>query len=143
MSEDAFRALVEESIAAIPEHLAHAIHNVAFLVAECPSQAQLRDNHISPGETLLGLYEGIPLPLRGESYGIGMTLPDRITIFQRPIEDEAGGDDLQLRRLIEETVWHEVAHYFGYDEQEIAVREHAGTNQVHHRELFGETDKKA
>jgi predicted Zn-dependent protease with MMP-like domain len=69
-----------------------------------------------PSPNLLGLYHGRPLPHR--SVSDGFTLPDRITIFQGPHERLAR-DRRHLQRLLEETVWHEVAHYFGMDEARV------------------------
>ncbi len=128
MTNDAFEAYVEEGIRAIPERFRSALRNVAFLVAEEPTVSERVDAGLDSDETLFGLYQGIPLPERGESYGIGMTLPDRITIFRAPILEEAGGDEDMVRTLVRDTVWHEVAHYFGYDDDAIFAREVAGTN---------------
>jgi predicted Zn-dependent protease with MMP-like domain len=55
-------------------------------------------------------------------------LPDKITIFKLPILEEANGDQAAVRTIVTETVWHEIAHYFGYDDEEIEAREDAGTN---------------
>jgi predicted Zn-dependent protease with MMP-like domain len=71
---------------------------------------------IDEGDTLFGLYQGTPLPQREWSYG--NALPDRISIFQRPIE-EACSDDEEIRDCVAETVIHEFGHYFGMSEEEI------------------------
>ena len=70
---------------------------------------------------LLGLYEGIPKTKRGAGY-FGV-LPDKITIFQQPIEELAGHDEKKLKKLIYEVVWHEVGHHLGFDEKEIRALE--------------------
>jgi len=72
-------------------------------------------------EVLLGLYEGVPKTKRGVNY-FGV-LPDKITIFQQPIEELAGRDEKKLKKLIYEVVWHEVGHHLGLDEQEIRTLE--------------------
>jgi predicted Zn-dependent protease with MMP-like domain len=100
----------------------------AIVIADEPSDEQLRHNGITDGSTLLGLYEGIPLTERGDLYGVGIVLPDKITIFKLPILEEAQGDEMEIRKIVTETVWHEIAHYFGYDDEEIEAREDAGTN---------------
>jgi predicted Zn-dependent protease with MMP-like domain len=71
---------------------------------------------IEPPDSLYGLYQGVPLPERAWSYG--NTLPDRVTIFQKPIEEDCEGED-DIRAVIGETLIHEVGHYFGLSEEEI------------------------
>jgi len=70
--------------------------------------------------------------LRGGEYGIGMTMPDTITLYRLPLLEEAdalGGGEEGLRRAVRETIWHEVAHYFGFDERAVNAREEDGTNR--------------
>ena len=105
MTPREFDSLVEAALRAIPSRFRRRLHNVVFLVEPEPPR---------PG--LLGLYQGRPLPQRSVSDPFAM--PDRITIFQGPHERLAG-DRLQLRKMLEETVWHEVAHYFGMDEARV------------------------
>lgn len=116
-----FEAFVREGVAAIPEKFRSLITNVAFLTDEEPTARQRAENSLSSEETLLGLYEGIPRPARGENYG-GMVLPDRITIFKKPIESESASRE-EVRRCVIDTVWHEVAHHFGLDEEAVEKRE--------------------
>lgn len=127
MNEEEFEQYVREGIDAIPERFLAKLKNIAIVVADKPTQTQLEENDISPGSTLLGLYEGIPLTVRGDSYG-GMVIPDKITIFKHPILEEAGSDREAIRELVRSTVWHEVAHYFGYDDEAIMEREKNGEN---------------
>ena len=128
MTDEAFEALVAEGIDTIPERFLKKLANVAIVIADAPTKAQLSNGHTHPDETLLGLYEGIPLTERGDYYGTGMTLPDRITIFKVPTLEAAGGDPARVQEIVRDTVWHEIAHYFGYDEEEIGEREAHGTN---------------
>ena len=121
VSREEFEGFVGEGVEAIPEKFRSLIKNVAFLIDEEPSVEQRKQNHVSDDETLLGLYEGIPRPARGEEYG-GLVLPDRITIFQKPIEEEATNRE-EVRQHALETVWHEVAHHFGLDEAAVERRE--------------------
>jgi predicted Zn-dependent protease with MMP-like domain len=93
------------------------MQNVALVVEDEPSPALLDDLGMDTGETLLGLYHGTPLPQRSWDYG--NALPDRISIYQRPIEEECGEDADEIRECIAETVIHEFGHYFGLSEEEI------------------------
>ncbi len=128
MTDKEFAHLVSLGIEMIPERFLKKINNVAIVIAEKPTEEQLRTNNITPGSTLLGLYEGIPLTERGDSYGTYVILPDKITIFKQPILDEANGDLLIVKEIVRDTVWHEIAHYFGYEDEEIERREMTGKN---------------
>ncbi|HEY4508440.1 MAG TPA: metallopeptidase family protein [Candidatus Paceibacterota bacterium] len=142
VSRKQFESFVTEGIAAIPEKFRSLIKNVAFLVGDRPTLKQRRQNNLRTGETLLGLYEGIPRTARGEEYG-GLALPDRITIFRQPIEQAARDEIMgqsnnkrsfviaesgellreRVRQIVMDTVWHEVAHHFGLDEAAVKRRE--------------------
>lgn len=128
MTDAAFEALVAKGIDTIPERFLAKLENVAIVIANAPTKAQLSNGRTAPDETLLGLYEGIPLTERGDYYGTDMTLPDRITIFKIPTLEAAGSDPTRVQEIVRDTVWHEIAHYFGYDEKEIEEREARGTN---------------
>ena len=117
MTRERFSELVEEALGDIPERFREAMQNVALVVEDEPSPALLRDLGMHRGETLLGLYHGTPLPQRSWDYG--NTLPDRISIYQRPIEHECGDEEDAIRDCIAETVIHEFGHYFGMSEEEI------------------------
>lgn len=123
MERAAFERLVEEGYLSLPEKFRKRIRNVALLVADEPSEEQRREEGLGPDETLLGLYQGIPNTARGDTYGIGPTLPDTVTLFQQPIEEAAGGDPAEMRKIVVETIWHEFAHYFGMDEDAVRRRE--------------------
>lgn len=109
MSPQEFDALVEKALRSIPWRFRRRIHNVAFLVEREPPR---------PG--LLGLYEGRPYTER--SVGDSFTFPDRITIYQGPHERLARSRS-ELEQLLRDTVWHEVAHYFGMDERRVRQAE--------------------
>ena len=111
MSPGEFDLLVEEALRAIPARFRRRLQNVVLVVEPEPPR---------PG--LLGLYEGRPLTAR--STFDGFSTPDRITIFQGPHERSARSRR-ELQRLVEETVWHEVAHYFGMDEARVRRAERA------------------
>ena len=116
MTRSDFRALVDEALETIPQRFRDAMQNIAIVVDDEPTPDQLESVEIEPPDTLLGLYEGIPLPER--QWAHGNTLPDKITLFQRPIE-ESSDDENDLVVCIGETLIHEIGHYFGLSEEEI------------------------
>jgi predicted Zn-dependent protease with MMP-like domain len=120
MSTDEFDRLVNAACARIPARFRSRMKNIAFLVEPEPSPQQLARGRVPRGSTLLGLYEGRPLTSR--SVFDSFTMPDRITIFQGPHERMAR-DPEHLAKLVEDTVWHEVAHYFGMDEARVRAAE--------------------
>lgn len=120
MNPDEFDRLVEWAYARIPRRFRRRLQNVALVVEAEPSPAQLAEAGVRPGSTLLGLYQGRPLTSRSVFESFAM--PDRITIFQGPHERLARGH-AHLEQLVEETVWHEVAHYFGMDERRVREAE--------------------
>jgi predicted Zn-dependent protease with MMP-like domain len=89
------------------------LENVAILVDDWPTRYQLSKAGLGQGQTLLGLYEGVPLTKRGVHYS--MVQPDKITIFQKPIEAKCKNGDSILQE-IQRVVWHEIAHHFGIGE---------------------------
>ena len=107
VTPERFEELVANALDAIPPELATAIENVAVVVADWPTTAQLAGRL----GTLLGLYEGVPLTRR-DAIAYAGVLPDRITIFQGPICARAR-DDTDLAAIVRTTVLHEVGHYFG------------------------------
>lgn len=116
MTRERFTELVEEALREIPRRFRVAMKNVVVIVEDEPPPHILEEMDIAPPDSLFGLYQGTPLPERNWSYG--NTLPDRISIYQRPIE-EACDDDDEIRDCVAETVIHEFGHYFGMDEDQI------------------------
>ena len=116
MTRERFEQLVEEALREIPKRFRKAIHNVAVVVEQEPAPDVLDELEVPPGDTLLGLYQGTPLTQR--SWGHGNSLPDRISIYQGPIEDACNDED-EIRDCIDETVIHEFGHYFGMSEEQI------------------------
>jgi predicted Zn-dependent protease with MMP-like domain len=111
MTSQDFDQMVERAIRAVPARFRRRLKNLVFVVEPEPPR---------PG--LLGLYEGRPLPLRSVSEPFAF--PDRITIYQGPHERSAR-NRTELQRLLDETVWHEVAHYFGMNEAQVRRAERA------------------
>jgi predicted Zn-dependent protease with MMP-like domain len=123
MERDEFEKYVSEGVELLPKWVRNKIKNVALLVEDAPSLTQRKKQNLRPDQTLLGLYQGIPLTERGAYYGTGMTLPDTITIFKEPIENIAGNDPERIRRIVADTVWHEFAHHFGMNESMVRNKE--------------------
>jgi predicted Zn-dependent protease with MMP-like domain len=116
MTRERFRRLVTEAITLIPKRFRREMKNLALVVEDDPAPELLEEMEIEPPDSLYGLYQGTPLPERGWAYG--NALPDRITLYQRPIEEDCEDED-EMRAVIGETLIHEVGHYFGMSEEEI------------------------
>ena len=110
MERERFEELVEKAVEGLPAKFKERLENIAITVEDWPTPKQLKEAGLRHRRDLLGLYEGIPLPNRGSGYN--MVLPDRITIFQKPIEMHHRSDE-RIVRKIQDTVRHEIAHYFG------------------------------
>ncbi len=117
MTRERFRTLVVEAIDTIPPAFAREIRNVVIVVEDEASPDLLTEMEMGPDDVLLGLYQGTPLPERRWDHG--NDLPDRITLYQRTIEDECDGDEDCIVMEIGETLIHELGHYFGMSEDEI------------------------
>jgi predicted Zn-dependent protease with MMP-like domain len=117
MTRQEFERLVSDAVMLIPARFRREINNLALIVEDQPTVALLRELNIKPPGSLYGLYSGTPLTERTWDYG--NRLPDSITIFQRPIEEDWTDED-DIRKVIGETLIHEVGHYFGLSEEAIA-----------------------
>jgi predicted Zn-dependent protease with MMP-like domain len=111
-----FERLLAEAITLIPGRFRREMKNLALVVEDEPTPDLLEEMEIEPPDSLYGLYQGTPLPER--TWGYGNQLPDRIILFQRPIEEDCEDED-EVRAVIGETLIHEVGHYFGLSEEEI------------------------
>ena len=116
MTRQRFLQCVDEAFQTIPSRFRDALQNIAIVVEDEPSLEQLQEAGVDPPDTLLGLYEGTPLTERNWAHG--NTLPDKVTLFQGPIE-EASVDENDVVIAIGETLIHEIGHYFGLSEEEI------------------------
>ena len=130
MEVDQFSRIAGEEWDRVPERFATQIQNVALLVEDEPDR---EETGLDPGATLLGLYRGMPNTERGVGYGVGGILPDTITLYRVPIlaaaaEIEEGSEKERVRIVIRETLWHELAHYFGFEEDDVQKREDEGRN---------------
>ncbi len=116
MKYEDFEKLVEEGLDRIPAKIQALMNNVSIVIEDNPTKDQKRELGLRKNNVLFGLYEGVPLTERGANYG--SVLPDKITIFKVPIEQYARTDE-EIREMVANTVWHEIAHHFGYSEEGI------------------------
>ena len=122
LSDAQFEELVGEALDDLPPFFQAQMSNIVVLVEKWPSPRLLREMEVPPGETLLGLYRGVPLTARTHAYNL--VAPDSITLFQGPIENAARawaeGDYLDnVREEVWHTVVHEIAHHFGIDDDRL------------------------
>ena len=114
MTRPQFEALVARAMRSLPRKFRDKIANIAVVVEDWADDATLAEMGIEPPDTLYGLYRGIDLTHRDTSYG--NVLPDVITIYQGPIEEDAA-DEEDMAEIVRETVVHELGHYFGLDDE--------------------------
>lgn len=115
ISDEAFQQLIDQALGDLPGEHARNIRNVAILYEDEPTPEQRTKAALRPDQTLLGLYEGVPLSQR---QGLTRLLPDKITLFKGPLTRRAG-TPAQLQEDIKHTLWHEIAHYYGLDHDRI------------------------
>lgn len=113
MDRERFERLVARAVEALPEEFITRLENIDVVVEDYPTQSQLTSVGLGRGQTLLGLYEGVPLTRRGAHYGL--VPPDKITIFRKPIEAKCryGGE---IAAEIQRVLQHEIAHHFGIED---------------------------
>ena len=125
MQREKFEVLVARAIDSLPPEFQRKLENVDIVVENWPTRGQLRQVKHSHPTQLLGLYQGVPQTRRGRGYGL--VLPDKISIFQKPIEAHCRFGD-EIEATIEEVVRHEIAHHFGLDERtlrQIEIEKHS------------------
>ena len=115
-SPETFETLVAQALDSLPDEIQGWLDNVAVVVAQRPTPEQLAQAGLGPGNLLLGLYTGVPKTSRGFTYG--EIVPDKIVIFQRPIE-QVCRTPAQVRAQVRQTVLHEIGHHFGLDEAQL------------------------
>jgi predicted Zn-dependent protease with MMP-like domain len=120
-SREEFEAWVWEAVSAIPKTFRDRMHNLAFTVEWEPPTHVRQELAVRAQDDLLGLYQGLPNTHRGAGYG--NVLPDKISIYQRPLMDMCSNSE-ELQKEIRRTVWHEVGHYFGLSEAQLRQLEH-------------------
>ncbi len=137
MDREKFEKLVNEAIETIPKKFLEKLDNVDIVVEDEPTPYQLKKLRARKSLIIFGLYEGIPKTKR---WNYGQVLPDKITIFKKPIEKIAQSEEEAkrtssllhlhpatresvIKEIIKNTVWHEIAHHFGMDEKRIREAE--------------------
>lgn len=132
MNEQEFEQIANAEWERVPDRFKQKITNLALLIEDDVDDRVREEEGLEEGESLLGLYHGIPLTERGSEYGVGVTMPDTITLYRLPILEEAREMDRAFRDavriVVRETLWHEVGHYFGLPEHGVNEREEEGTN---------------
>lgn len=116
MTTQEFGELVEKAIADLPEGFKKKIENLAVVVEDYPSDEILLQLHLKSKKSLLGLYQGVPITKRNSNYC--NVLPDKITIFKKPIE-ALNQEEESIKNTIRQVVIHEIGHYFGMNEREL------------------------
>jgi predicted Zn-dependent protease with MMP-like domain len=111
-----FERLVARAIESLPKEIRERLENIDIIVADEPTREQLQSSGLGRNETMLGLYEGVPLTARTHVYSYVM--PDKITIFQKPIEASCR-NEAQITSRIQRVVRHEIAHHFGIDDDRL------------------------
>ena len=116
MTRARFEELVADAIKTIPRRFRDHMRNIVVVVEDEPDPGLLDEMEIEPPDTLFGLYQGTPLTER--PWDFGNQLPDRVVLYQGPIEESSDGDD-DVVVAIGETLIHEIGHYFGFSEDEL------------------------
>jgi len=110
VEKERFELLVARAVETLPEEFITRLENVDVVVEDYPTRGQMARVGLGRGQTLLGLYEGVPLTKRGAHYGL--VPPDKITIFQKPIEAKCRYG-AEITAEIKRVIQHEIAHHFG------------------------------
>ena len=123
LTDEQFDALITRAMDELPQEYIRGLENVAILMADEPTPDQVQQMKLQ-GKLLLGLYEGVPAIQRGSGWS-GM-LPDKITLFKNEII-AATHDEASLFEQIKRTLWHEIAHYYGLDHEQMHSLERKST----------------
>ena len=115
VNDEQFQELINQALEELPGEHVRNIKNVAILYEDVPTPQQREELKLHCNQTLLGLYEGVPLSKR---QGMTRLMPDKITLFKGPLESQAN-DLVGLKESIKHTLWHEIAHYYGLDHDKI------------------------
>src|SRR4051794_4626179 len=115
VSDEEFQRLIDQALTELPGEHVKQINNVAILYEDEPTPEQREKLALRDDQSLLGLYEGVPL---SERQGQTRLFPDKITLFKLPLQWQALDPD-DLKEQIKHTLWHEIAHYYGLDHDRI------------------------
>ncbi len=117
LSRKEFEALVDRALKRLPARFRRQLQNIAVIVEDWADDATLDEMGIEPPDTLYGLYRGTNLTRRDSFYG--GVLPDVVTIYQGPIQEDCETVD-EMEALVQDTVVHEIGHYFGLDDDRLS-----------------------
>jgi predicted Zn-dependent protease with MMP-like domain len=120
VSDEQFDALTTQALDELPQERIEGLKNVAIVYEDEPSEDQVQKIMLRGDQTLLGLYEGIPLTKRGNGYNL--VIPDKITLFKKALCNRAS-TPAELKEEIKHTLWHEIAHFYGLDHEQIHALE--------------------
>lgn len=118
LSTQEFEEVVQEMFDALPEQFRHHLDNIQIVVEEIPSRETSAKMKLRSPADLFGLYEGIPLNKRGTWYGMYPVVPDKITLYRANIQRGTRTDE-EVRQRIRDVLIHEIAHYYGMNEEEV------------------------
>lgn len=119
VTDEQFQQLIDQALTELPGEHVQSIKNIAILYEDEPTPEQREKLALRHDQSLLGLYEGLPLPQR---QGMDRIYPDKITLFRRPLQWQANTVE-ELKEEIKHTLWHEIAHYYGLDHDRISELE--------------------
>ena len=114
MTRAQFEAVVERALRRLPRAFRDKLANIVVVVEDWADEETLEEMGIEPPDTLYGLYRGVDLTRRDSGYG--NVLPDTVTIYQGPIEEDCESEE-EMGEVIRDTVVHEIGHYFGLDDE--------------------------
>ena len=129
VDEIQFDAMIAKAMDELPQAYISGLQNVVIVVDNEPTPEQRQRQNLHPSQTLLGLYEGIPLTRRGSNYNL--VLPDKITLFKTPLEHTSSTIS-ELQENIKRTLWHEIAHFYGLEHDRIHHLEQKSKKMIRH-----------
>jgi predicted Zn-dependent protease with MMP-like domain len=127
LDDKSFDEIISAVMDELPQQYISGLKNVAIVYENEPSPEQRRKLKLRSGDSLYGLYEGIPLTKRSNGYNL--VVPDKITIFKKPFLEECSSVG-ELRAKVKHTLWHEIAHYYGLDHDRIEHLENGGGHRT-------------
>lgn len=118
LAREEFERFAQDVFDSLPEQFQQNIENVQIIIEDDPSHETLRKMGIHSPSVLMGLYEGVPLNKRGTGYGMYPVGPDKISLYKNNIEHGARSEE-ELRQRVRQVLIHEIAHYYGMNEEEV------------------------
>ena len=116
MTGKEFEELVKQGVEQLPRHIRKLLENVDIVIEDWPNKSIIEKLRLPNKYALFGLYQGVPKTKRGTHYA--NVLPDKITLFKKPIEMSAKSPE-EIKNIVKRVIWHEIAHHFGLDEKRV------------------------